>query len=110
LRLNKLYGFAERRAQASGFPEVAQSCQAPRVRNGVIIKKMAHKLTRRQLAGIAAGTAATSALVLKAVAQAPALTTPDWYKQALDSHRENSATLAAVHIPMSVEPAFHFKA
>jgi len=71
---------------------------------------MARKLTRRQLAGIAVGTAATSAVVLKAIAQAPAVTTPDWYKQALDSHRDNSAVLAAVQIPMSVEPAFHFKA
>lgn len=69
---------------------------------------MTRRLTRRQLAGIAAGSAAASAIALKAIAQAPA-DSPDWDKAARDSHRANSLALATFQIPMSLEPAFHFK-
>jgi hypothetical protein len=58
-------------------------------------------LTRRELAVIATATLAGA----KAIAQ-----TPDLYKAALESHRENSGILARFQIPMSTEPAFHFKA
>jgi hypothetical protein len=67
------------------------------------------KLTRRQLAGAAAGSAVVSLGALKAAAQAPA-TVPDFYKAARDSQQEDSAALANFEIPMSLEPAFQFKA
>jgi hypothetical protein len=62
-------------------------------------------LTRRQLAVIATASLASA----KALAQTPAAT-PDYYQQALESHKENSATLARFQLAMSVEPAFQFKA
>jgi hypothetical protein len=65
------------------------------------------KLTRRQLAG----TTAISAAALRALAQAPAAPAPAPIdKDARDSHRENSSELARFDIPMSLEPAFQFKA
>lgn len=70
---------------------------------------MRDKLTRRQLAVIAAGSAAVSLTALRVIAQAP-LTNPDWDKAARESHRQNSEALARFEIPMSVEPSFQFKA
>jgi len=62
------------------------------------------KLTRRQLAAaLAAGTAA---------AQAPSLAipAPDAELQAArDRVKANAARLAALPVPMAVEPAFQFK-
>jgi hypothetical protein len=59
------------------------------------------KVTRRQLMG----AAAASALAAKVVAQAP-----DFAQAAQESHRKNAMVLASFPIPMSVEPAFQFKA
>jgi hypothetical protein len=70
---------------------------------------MKKEITRRQLAGIAAGSAAISLVALQVTAQAPA-TGQDWDKAARESHRENSEVLAKFDIPMSLEPAFHFQA
>jgi hypothetical protein len=69
---------------------------------------MRNEITRRQLAGIASGAAVVSLAAVKVIAQAP-VTTPDWDKAARASHRENSEVLAKFEIPMSLEPAFHFK-
>jgi hypothetical protein len=66
------------------------------------------KMTRRQLAGIAAASAASLAVVTL-IAQAPPATT-DWDKAARESHKENSDALAKFEIQMSLEPAFQFKA
>jgi len=62
---------------------------------------MQGKITRRQLAGVAAS--------LGAVAQIPA-TTQDLDNAARESHKQNSEALAKFEIPMSLEPAFQFKA
>jgi hypothetical protein len=70
---------------------------------------MSKEITRRQLAGIAAGSAAISLVALKVTAQAP-VTAQDWNKAARESHKENSGVLAEFEIPISLEPAFHFKA
>jgi hypothetical protein len=66
---------------------------------------MNHKLTRRQLAGVAAG----SAVVSMAIAQAPP-TGRDFDRAARESHLENTEALKKFEIPMSLEPAFQFKA
>jgi len=66
---------------------------------------MSHKITRRQLAGVAAGSAATSLAVVEAIGQAQ-----DLDRSARESHRQNSAALAKFDIPISLEPAFQFKA
>ena len=63
------------------------------------------KLTRWQLAGVAAG----SAVVSLAFAQVP-VTGQDFDRAARESHKENSDALAKFEIPMSLEPAFQFKA
>ena len=55
------------------------------------------------------GAAAASALAVKVAAQAPA-PNPNFAQAAQDSHRKNSMILASFPIPMSVEPAFQFKA
>jgi hypothetical protein len=70
---------------------------------------MKSKITRRQLAGIAAGSAVVSLELVKAIAQAP-VASQDWDKAARDSHKENSEALAKFEITMSLEPAFQFKA
>jgi hypothetical protein len=74
---------------------------------------MHHKITRRQLAAVinlaAAGSAAISLGVVKAIAQTP-VTDQDLDRSARESHKRNSATLAQFEIPMSLEPAFLFKA
>jgi len=70
---------------------------------------MTGKMTRRQLAGVAAGSAAVSLGVVNAIAQVPA-SGQDLDKAARESHRENSTALARFEIPASVEPAFQFKA
>jgi len=66
---------------------------------------MNKKITRRQLAGVAAG----SAVVSLAIAQVP-VTSQDFDRAARESHRVNSEALAKLEIPMSLEPAFQFKA
>jgi hypothetical protein len=66
---------------------------------------MSHKITRRQLAGVAAGSTAVSLAVVKAIGQAQ-----DWDRSARESHLQNSAALAKFDISISVEPAFQFKA
>jgi hypothetical protein len=66
---------------------------------------MNEKITRRQLVGVAAG----SAVVSLAIAQGP-VTGQDLDQAARESHRENSAALAKFEIPVSLEPAFQFKA
>jgi hypothetical protein len=58
------------------------------------------ELTRRQLAGLAVGS-----IGITLAAQ-----TTDWLAQAVESKRKAAADLAAVDVPMSVEPAFEFKA
>lgn len=75
----------------------------------LLANRSSRKLTRRQLAGVAAGSAAVSLAALKVSAQAPA-TVPDFDKAARESQREDSAALASFAIPMSLEPAFQFKA
>jgi hypothetical protein len=70
---------------------------------------MSQEITRRQLAGIAAGSAAIALVALKVTAQAP-VTGQDWDKAAQESHKENSGVLAKFEIPMFLEPAFHFQA
>ena len=72
------------------------------------------KMSRRQIVGTAAGSAAVSIALLSVpgvtlTAQAPPAV-PDFDKAARESHRENSAVLAKFDIPMSLEPAFQFKA
>jgi hypothetical protein len=64
------------------------------------------RFTRRELAGI---VGAGITLTAKAAAQTPAAT-PDWLQQARDSKRAAGADLAKFDLPMSTEPAFHFKA
>ena len=67
---------------------------------------MNDKTTRRQFAGV---TVAGSLAVVAAVAQAPA-TAQDLDNAARESHKQNSEALAKFEIPMSLEPAFQFKA
>jgi hypothetical protein len=64
------------------------------------------KVSRRQLMG----AAAASALAARAPAQAPAPPNANFAQAAEESHRRNSMILASFPIPMSVEPAFQFKA
>jgi len=66
---------------------------------------MNYKITRRELVAAAAG----SLLAAPAQAQTPAAS-QDLNQAALDSHRRNSETLAQFDIPMSLEPAFQFRA
>lgn len=66
---------------------------------------MNYKMTRRALAAAAAGSLVAAA----ARAQAPA-SPQDFDKAAQDSHRDNSEKLAKFDIPMSLEPAFQFRA
>jgi hypothetical protein len=72
------------------------------------------KLTRRELGVIAAASLpslASSLAAAKAIAQTPPpAADADFYQAALESHKENSAILAQFQIPMSTEPASHFKA
>jgi hypothetical protein len=63
------------------------------------------KITRRQLAGVAAGSLA----VATAIAQAPA-TAQDFDSAARESHKQNAEALAKFEVPMALEPAFQFKA
>jgi len=79
---------------------------------------MNSKITRRQLAAVinaaTAGSAAISLDAVKAIAQAPPggqdLDGVVLDRAARESHRRNSTTLAQFEIPMSLEPAFQFKA
>ena len=64
------------------------------------------RLTRRELAALSAGA-------LTALAQTPSAppgNAKDWNRIALDAHHENSEALARFQIPVSLEPAFQFKA
>jgi hypothetical protein len=74
---------------------------------------MNSKITRRQLAAVinvaAAGSAAISLDLVKAIAQTPG-SSQDLDNAARESHKLNSTTLAQFEIPMSLEPAFLFKA
>jgi hypothetical protein len=70
---------------------------------------LSDKLTRRQLAGTVAGSAAVSLAALKVIAQTPP-SARDFDQEARDAHKENSTVLAAFRIPISLEPAFQFKA
>jgi hypothetical protein len=64
------------------------------------------KMTRRQFAEV---TAAGSLVAAGAIAQSPT-TAQDLDKAARESHRQNSEVLKNFEIPMSLEPAFQFKA
>ncbi|HWF06951.1 MAG TPA: hypothetical protein VG297_00730 [Bryobacteraceae bacterium] len=64
------------------------------------------KITRRQLAEAVAGSAA----VALAAAQTPAPATRDFNAESRESHRANSDVLKKFDLPMSIEPAFAFKA
>jgi len=70
---------------------------------------MNRKITRRQLAGVINVAAAASLGVVTAIAQVPA-TAQDFDSAARESHKQNSEALAKFDIPMSLEPAFQFKA
>ena len=71
---------------------------------------MNNKTTRRQFAGVTvAGSVVVSAPLVAAIAQAPA-TAQDLDNAARESHKQNSEALAKFEIPMSLEPAFQFKA
>jgi hypothetical protein len=65
------------------------------------------KITRRNLAALAA--AAVAASPQAAIAQQPA-SGEDLMKTKRDQMQANAAALAAVKVPMAVEPAFQFKA
>jgi len=65
------------------------------------------KLTRRKLAAVVAGAAATS-VPAQAVPQTAA--SDDDLKTARDRMRANAAALANQNVPMATEPAFQFKA
>jgi hypothetical protein len=71
------------------------------------------KLTRRQIAVAAAAASYVPVLAVvtlrKLVAQAPPAD-QDWDKAARESHARNSSILAGFEIPMSLEPAFQFRA
>lgn len=62
--------------------------------------------TRRELALITLTSLGAATLV----GQSSPVSGTDWYQAALQSHKENSQTLAQFQIDMSVEPAFQFKA
>lgn len=66
------------------------------------------KLTRRQLVAAAAGSAAAT----RAIAQIPAAGSAgrDFAKEARDAAQRNSDALAKFEVPVSIEPAFQFKA
>jgi hypothetical protein len=67
------------------------------------------KLSRRQLAGVIAGSAAALAIADRAAL--PQTSDPsEFEKNAREEHRDNSRTLASFDIPMSLEPAFQFRA
>jgi hypothetical protein len=68
---------------------------------------MTKKISRRQLAGLAAGSVvAASAEGTALNAQPPAADAE--LEKARASHRENTATLAKTDLPQSTEPAFVF--
>lgn len=57
------------------------------------------------------GAAAASVLAVKVTAQGPPPSpSPNFAQAAQEAHRKNSTILASFPIPMSVEPAFQFKA
>lgn len=63
------------------------------------------KVSRRQMMG----AAGASLLAAKVSAQTPNKL-QDFAQAAQESHRKNSMILASFPLPMSVEPAFQFKA
>jgi hypothetical protein len=62
------------------------------------------RLTRRDLPAIITG----AAIALRTPVQAQ--TAPDLEGKARESKRAAAAELSRVELPMSIEPAFHFKA
>jgi hypothetical protein len=73
------------------------------------------KMTRRELVGAIAGSAAIALVVVpeiaaQAPATAPTEAKPDYLAASRESHRENSQVLRTFDLPMSTEPAFVFKA
>jgi hypothetical protein len=77
---------------------------------------MSSRLSRRQWAMLIAATPAVAQVTSKVPPQgspAPAQpgSTPDQqYDKAVDDIRNTSRRLAAIEVPMNVEPAFSFKA
>lgn len=67
------------------------------------------KITRRELAGAVASSAAASLAVLQLAGQTPAPAV-DYLAAARESHRENSDVLRKFDLLMTTEPAFAFKA
>jgi hypothetical protein len=71
---------------------------------------MNKKTTRRQFAGVTVGASVVVSIgAVAAIAQVPA-TAQDFDSAARESHQQNSDALAKFQIPMSLEPAFQFKA
>jgi hypothetical protein len=70
---------------------------------------MNEKISRRQLAGAAAGSVIVLLGAIPAFPQAPGAA-QDFDNAARESHKQNSEALAKFEIPMSLEPAFQFKA
>lgn len=67
-------------------------------------------LSRRQLLEVVAGSAAAVSIDGTALLAQSVPVATDFDKAARDNHRENSETLAKFVIPMSLEPAFQFRA
>lgn len=67
------------------------------------------KLTRRQLV-VAAGAAAAAGALAQNVPAPGAPAAADFARQASDNVQRNADALREFAIPMSVEPAFQFKA
>jgi len=68
-------------------------------------------VTRRQMMGAAAASALAARVTAQAPPGSPAPpSNQDFAQAAQESHRKNSRILASFPIPMSVEPAFQFKA
>jgi hypothetical protein len=82
---------------------MVQMSHEPETRN----EKRETKFTRRQLAL----AISTSAIVLAQTPAAPLPSNPDEELKAVrETIRQNSEALAKVEVPMSAEPAVHFRA
>jgi len=67
-------------------------------------------VTRRKLAHMLTAAAAVTSTVEAFPQAAPAPSTDDDLRSARADLRSNAARIAQVKLPMSTEPAFHFKA
>ncbi|HUJ21483.1 MAG TPA: hypothetical protein VLX58_08185 [Bryobacteraceae bacterium] len=67
------------------------------------------KITRRRLAAAALGSAASLGAVRAQAPSAPN-SPQNLHTTATEENRKNSEALSKVELPMSVEPAFQFKA